>query len=87
MRSSMRLVVILNMQIPVRLSCLSGTQFGPDLRRLVLFEKFNMIHYALVKLCRTGCQTKESIPSGKTLKFVSNSMQFTSNLHSKFVNL
>ena len=52
-----------------------------------LFEKFNMIHYALVKLCRTGCQTKESIPSGKTLKFVSNSMQFTSNLHSKFVNL
>ena len=48
-----------------------------------LFEKHNMIHYALVKLCRTGCQTKEHIPSGKTLKFVSNSMQFTSNLHSK----
>ena len=42
-----------------------------------------MIHYALVKLCKTGCQTKESLPIGKTLKFVSNSMQFTSNLHSK----
>ena len=48
-----------------------------------LFEKHNMIHYALVKLCRTGCQTKENIPIGKTLKFVSNSLQFTSNLHSK----
>ena len=43
-----------------------------------LFEKHNMIHYSLVKLCKTGCQTKESIPIGKTLK-----MQFTSSLHSK----
>ena len=41
-----------------------------------------MIHFAVVKLCRTGCQTRESLPIGKTLKFA-NSVQFTSNLHSK----
>ena len=36
--TSMRLVVTSNMQIPVRVSSLSGTQFGPDPRRLVCLK-------------------------------------------------
>ena len=48
-----------------------------------LFESFDMKHQALVRLCKTGCQNKNGIPIGKTLKFVSNSVSFSSNLHSK----
>ena len=42
-----------------------------------------MRHEALVRLCKTGCQNKDGIPIGKTLKFVSNSAWFALNLHSK----
>ena len=28
-----------------------------------------MRHEALVRLCKTGCQNKDGIPIGKTLKF------------------
>ena len=42
-----------------------------------------MRHEALVRLCKTGCQNKDGIPIGKTLKFVSNSSWFALNLHSK----
>ena len=38
-----------------------------------LLESFDMRHQALVRLCKTGCQNKDGIPIGKTLKFVSNS--------------
>ena len=48
-----------------------------------LLESFDMRHQALVRLCKTGCQNKDGIPIGKTLKFVSNSVSFSSNLHSK----
>ena len=34
------------------------------------FEKFSMIHYALVKLCKTGCQTKESLSNQTCCKEV-----------------
>ena len=44
---------------------------------------FDMRHQALVRLCKTGCQNKDGIPIGKTLKFVSNSAWFALNLHSK----
>ena len=39
-----------------------------------LLESFDMRHQALVRLCKTGCQNKDGIPIGKTLKFVSNSV-------------
>ena len=42
-----------------------------------------MRHEALVRLCKTGCQNKDGIPIGKTLKFVSKSAWFALNLHSK----
>ena len=48
-----------------------------------LLESFDMRHQALVRLCKTGCQNKDGIPIGKTLKFVSNSIGFSTNLHSK----
>ena len=48
-----------------------------------LLESFDMRHEALVRLCKTGCQNKDGIPIGKTLKFVSNSAWFALNLHSK----
>ena len=48
-----------------------------------LLESFDMRHQALVRLCKTGCQNKDGIPIGKTLKFVSNSAWFALNLHSK----
>ena len=48
-----------------------------------LLESFDMRHQALVRLCKTGCQNKNGIPIGKTLKFVSNSISFSTNLHSK----
>ena len=48
-----------------------------------LLESFDMRHQALVRLCKTGCQNKNSIPIGKTLKFVSSSISFSTNLHSK----
>ena len=48
-----------------------------------LLESFDMRHEALVRLWKTGCQNKDGIPIGKTLKFVSNSAWFALNLHSK----
>jgi len=48
-----------------------------------LLESFDMRHQALVRLRNTGCQNKNGIPIGKTLKFVSNSIWFLLNLHSK----
>ena len=48
-----------------------------------LLQSFDMRHEALVRLCKTGCQNKDGIPIGKTLKFVSNSAWFALNLHSK----
>ena len=48
-----------------------------------LLESFDMRHEALVRLCKTGCQNKDGIPIGKTLKFVSKSAWFALNLHSK----
>ena len=47
---------------------------------VILLENFEQ---ALVRLCKTGCQNKNGIPIGKTLKFVSNSISFSSNLRSK----
>ena len=82
MRSSTRLVVTSNMQTHVRLSFQNEMPFGPDLR-VNLLESFDMRHQALVRLCKTGCQNKDGIPIGKTLKFVSNSAWFALNLHSK----
>ena len=48
-----------------------------------LLESFNMRHQALVRLCKPGCQNTSGFPIGKTLKFVSNSISFSANLHSK----
>ena len=48
-----------------------------------LLESFDMRHQALVRLCKSGCQNNSGIPIGKTLKFVSNSISFSANLHSK----
>ena len=48
-----------------------------------LLESFDMRHQALVRLCKAGCQNKDGIPIGKTLKLVSNSISFSANLHSK----
>ena len=45
-----------------------------------LLESSDMRHQALVRLCKTGCQNKDGIPIGKTLKFVSSSI----SLFSKF---
>jgi len=48
-------------------------------------ENFDMRHQALVRLCKIGCQNKDGIPIGNILKFVSNSISISINLHSKFL--
>ena len=55
----------------------------PERNASECLESFDMRHQALVRLCKTGCQNNNGIPIGKTLKFVSNSISFSANLHSK----
>ena len=83
MRSSTRLVVTsehadsCSFELPERNTIWSRPE------TVNLLESFDMRHEALVRLCKTGCQNKDGIPIGKTLKFVSNSAWFALNLHSK----
>ena len=41
-----------------------------------LLDSFDMRHQALARLCKTGCQNKNGIPIGKTLKFVPTQFRF-----------
>ena len=83
MRSSMRLVVTSNMQTHVRFELPERNAIWSRPETVNLLESFDMRHQALVRLCKTGCQNKNGIPIGKTLKFVSSSISFSTNLHSK----
>ena len=58
MRSSMQLVVTSNMQTHVRLSFQKRNAIWSRPETVNLLESSDMRHQALVRLCKTGCQTR-----------------------------